>query len=131
MSAKKLILEPFRKAMLSLDAALAMSPVEDIIRDGTIQRFEYTYELAWKMIRRHFEWRCDTGMESMARKDIYREAARYGLIKDPVAWFNYNEARNATSHDYARSKADQTYELIKEFAKDARFPLEQLEGFHD
>ena len=130
MATQKLILEPFRNALRSLDEALAMVPVEDIIRDGTIQRFEYTYELAWKMLRRHFEWRGDTGIEGKQRKEIYREAARSGLVADPVKWFNYNEARNSTSHDYSKSKAEKTYELVREFAVDARFLLEQLEYHH-
>lgn len=130
MSTPKLVLEPFRRSLLSLDEALSITPVEDIVRDGTIQRFEYTYELAWKMIQWHFQWRGDTGMGSMARKDVFREAPRHSLIEDPVRWFNYNEARNSTSHDYSRSKADKTYELIKEFSKDAHFLLEQLESFH-
>lgn len=130
MAEKKLVLEPFRKALHSLDIALAMSPVEDIVRDGTIQRLEYTNELAWNMLRRHLEWRGDTGVDVLPRKDVYREAARSGLIDDPMRWFKYNEARNATSHDYSRSKADHTYELVKTFARDARFRLEQSEGFH-
>ncbi len=130
MPAQKLILDPFRNALRTLDQALAMSPVEDIVRDGTIQRFEYTYELAWKMLRRHFEWRGDNSMEGMPRKDVFREAARSGLITDPVQWFNYNEARNSTSHDYARSKAEKTYELVRAFAIDARYLLDQLDSFH-
>lgn len=130
MTDRKLVLEPFRRALQSLDTAFAMSPLEEIVRDGTIQRFEYTYELAWKMIKRHFEWRGDTGIDILSRKDVYREAARSGHINDPAPWFHYNEARNATSHDYARTKADKTYELVKEFAVDARYLLEQLESFH-
>ena len=130
MAVEKLVLDPFRNALRSLDEALAMSPVDDIIRDGTIQRFEYTYELAWKMLRRHFEWRGDTGMAGMPRKDVFREAARSGLILDPVKWFVYNEARNSTSHDYDRSKAEKTYGLVRQFAVDARYLLDQLHAFH-
>lgn len=130
MSVQKLALGPFRNALLTLEEAIAMSPVVEIVRDGTIQRFEYTYELAWKMMRRHFEWRGDEGIDAKSRKDVFREAARVGLIPDPVKWFKYNEARNETSHDYARVKAEQTYHLIREFAVDARYLLDQLEALH-
>jgi hypothetical protein len=55
MSNGKLVLTPFEKALELLESVLQV-PKDAIVRDATIQRFEYTYELAWKMIKRHLDW---------------------------------------------------------------------------
>jgi len=58
-----IILTTFEKALLSLEKALEQ-PKNEFIRDSVIQRFEYTYELAWKMLRRFLV--ADVGSEALA-----------------------------------------------------------------
>lgn len=125
---EKLILTPFQKALESLEAVLAV-PKDDIVRDATIQRFEYTYELAWKMTKRHLEW-AGTEADSLTRKSLFREAARIGLIADAEPWFDYNEARNLTSHTYDEVRAEEVYEMARRFAVDARRLLAVLKQHH-
>jgi hypothetical protein len=51
-------LTSFRKALDSLDRGLAkarQAPEDEELRDGAIQRFEYSYELAWKSLKRMLE----------------------------------------------------------------------------
>ncbi len=126
---KSLVLTPFRKALSSLDQVLAL-PKDDVVRDATIQRFEYTFELAWKMIKRHLAWIGDFEVESLSRRDLFREAARSGLIGDAEAWFDYSDARNRTSHTYNERVAEETYAFAAQFAPDARRLLESLEEQH-
>ncbi|HEX2222574.1 MAG TPA: nucleotidyltransferase substrate binding protein [Thermoanaerobaculia bacterium] len=126
--AEKLILTPFKKALESLEAVLAV-PKDDIVRDATIQRFEYTYELAWKMIKRHLEW-AGAEADSLTRKSLFREAARIGVIADAEPWFDYNEARDLTSHTYDEVRAEEVYEMARRFAVDARRLLEALKQHH-
>ncbi len=128
--AEKLILTPFQKALASLEAILEV-PKDDIVRDATIQRFEYTYELAWKMLKRHLEWAGVSDADFLTRKSLYREAAKMGLIAHAEAWFDYHEARNLTSHTYDEVRAEEVYEVARSFAPDARQLLDALQRHHD
>ena len=96
MDSPELDLTSFHRAVGQLEQAYAQKPANELARDGCIQRFEYTFELAWKMLRRHF-----------ALEDA--EAAKQGLITDPVPWFGFLEPRNTTSHVYDSDKAEQVY----------------------
>lgn len=129
MSPDKLDLTPFQRALKSLEAVLAL-PKDDVVRDATIQRFEYTYELAWKMIKRHLEWAEALDADSLTRKDLFREAARIGLIADAEVWFDYHAARNLTSHTYDEAKAEEVYAAARSFAAEARKLLSKLEEHH-
>ncbi len=117
-------------AVSQLERAYASAPADDLARDGCIQRFEYTFELCRKMLRRQLEL---MGMEDAARmtiKDLYHEAADAGLIKDSKRWFRYQEARNITSHVYDESKAEKVYLQGAEFVGDARLLLNELLDRH-
>lgn len=124
----ELILTPLKKAIASLDMAVAQ-PKNEFIRDAVIQRFEYTYELCWKFIKRDLSE--DLGSESiviLSRKDLFRVAADRGLIKDPLIWFTYHKARNETSHTYNEKIAEQTYDIAVLFLPEAQALLAILES---
>jgi nucleotidyltransferase substrate binding protein (TIGR01987 family) len=98
------------KAVLSLSQALAVTntqPNDLLLRDGCIQRFEYTYELSVKFMRRQLEAFADSpsSVDELGFKDMVRAAAERGLIDDPQAWFGYRELRNTTAHTYDADKA--------------------------
>jgi nucleotidyltransferase substrate binding protein (TIGR01987 family) len=65
------------------------------LRDAVIQRFEYTYELCWKMLKRQMELEASspTNIDQLSFRDLIREAAEKGFINDPPAWFIYREVR--------------------------------------
>lgn len=124
---QRLDLSSFRMALASLDLALAQ-PKNEFIRDSVIQRFEYTYELSWKHLKRHLE--TDEGVaniDQLTRKQLFRVAVEKGLIRNIEAWFAYHRARNETSHAYNQAVAEEVYEAARRFAPDARDLLEQLE----
>lgn len=129
MTEDRLVLTSFRKALSSLDKVLALAK-DDVVRDAAIQRFEYTYELAWKMIKRHLDWAGNGEAGALGRRDLFREAARIGLIADADVWFDYNQARNATSHTYEETAAEEVYASAKKFAVDARALLNELDKHH-
>lgn len=127
IAAKQLILTSLEKAIASLEEVLALEK-SVIVRDATIQRFEYTYELAWKMMKRHLER--DEGrenVEALHRKDLFRLAAEKGLVGDAEAWFAFHQARNETSHTYEEERADEVYAVARRFAPAARALLGELE----
>lgn len=75
----------------------------DIIRDSLIQRFEFTYELAWKSM---FFWMRDQGEQvPEMQKPIIQAAFRCELINAPELWEDIKKQRDETSHTYNESKA--------------------------
>lgn len=81
-----------------------------IIRDGVIQRFEFTCELAWKTVREFLLDQSFTELNSP--KATMRKAFTYGLITDEEAWIELLNARNQTSHIYDDETAQVIYQQI-------------------
>ena len=86
------------------------SPLK-IIRDGVIQRFEFTCELAWKTTREFLLEQSFTELNSP--KSTMRTAFSYGLIDDEDAWISLLNARNITSHIYDDASAQDIYVQIE------------------
>jgi len=137
-------LTSLEKAVASLERALATAhsvefiskltaAQQELIRSGVIQTFEFTYELCWKFIQRWL--RANTTPEDAdhprTRKELFRMAARCDLIKDPLSWFAYSDARNMISHTYDEETAEQVYETSARFVEDAKYMLDQLEQRND
>lgn len=100
-----------RKALLSLEQVM-QEPYSDIVRDASIQRFEYTCELNWKLIKRYLaEYE---GVRCSSPKDCIRKAFSTGFITEEQAsiWFDCFEDRNLTSHTYIESVAESVYAHI-------------------
>lgn len=124
-------LSSFEKALASLERAVVRSerePTDLEVRDSVIQRFEYTYELCWKMLKRRLELDVPTPTEvdSFSFRELIREGAERGLVDDPEVWFEFRERRNLTSHAYDDAKAKQVYETALSFVAAARSLLEKL-----
>lgn len=122
-----IVLTPLERATASLARALAQ-PLDEFTRDSSIQRFEYTYELAWKAIRRVLL--NEMGLvdaEGASRRELYRMAAQNGLLADPTPWFGFHDARNRTSHTYNEATAAEVYEVAKGFLPEAQALLKALE----
>ena len=126
MSFGKLDFSTLEKAIDSFEKALAR-PKDEFIRDSVIQRFEYTYELAWKMLKRHLAR--DEGSENvdhLHRKDLFRLAGEKGIIEDVDAWFEFHEARNQTTHTYNEDTAEEVYKKARLFLPHVGRLLEEL-----
>jgi len=130
MAERKIDTTPLRKALASLDKALAITEPDDLARDAAIQRFEYTYELCWKMMKRHLEWNGTLDTYRLSKKDILRQAARAGLIGDPERWFLHHDARNESSHAYNENIAVKVFSGLAGFAADAHELLDNLARYH-
>jgi len=126
-------LAPFRRALESLEKGLARADSaigDDQLRDGAIQRFEYTYELAWKSLRRVLKAESATpdDVDALSFRDVLRVCAEKGIVDDPVAWFAFRESRNASSHAYDGNKAAEVFAAAHGFARAARVLLDRLEA---
>ncbi|MFC1764081.1 nucleotidyltransferase substrate binding protein [Planctomycetota bacterium] len=131
-------LTSLQKAVASLRDALDWYHREDsvvpreILRDSVIQRFEYTYELAWKMTKRWLEINLGGGyVDGVSRKELFRLAAENHLLQDPGTWFTYHEARNRTSHVYEEAAAEAVFKVIGDFHRDTSLLLAELEKRND
>ena len=117
-------------AVSQLQQGLELSenmPDNELMRDGVIQRFEYTYELTWKMLKRYLE---DTeasreSVDSMSFQEIIRTSSERGLVMHGWdVWASYRKARGTTSHVYDAAKAQEVFEVIPQFLDEARFARE-------
>jgi nucleotidyltransferase substrate binding protein (TIGR01987 family) len=107
----------------SLEDALAAGPRNDLERDGIIQRFEYSFELAWKVGKIFL---ADQGIAATTPKLVIRELAKRGFLDEPELWLECLEARNKTSHIYKKEVADEVFAKAKAFAPSARRWIDAL-----
>ena len=95
-------IENYLKAVQRLKEAVAEHqtyPENDIIRDGMIQRFEFTFELAWKASK---EFLVDQGVLDTLNfpKQILRAAYKHYMIDNEQIWLKMLDSRNSSSHIY-------------------------------
>ena len=103
------------------------------IRDGLIQRFEFTYELVHKMLRRHLEQAAANPQEFDAADFQYliRSGSEQGLLLSPwPIWRRFRELRGKTSHTYDETVAMQVVTEIPAFLKEAEHLLASLQARH-
>ena len=108
----------FTNAVKQLKNGIIMfSNENDLLRDGLIQRFEFTFELAWKTLKVCFE---DEGLQGInSPKSVLREAFSTGLIDNDKLWLEILNDRNSTSHIYSESLANEICNKIIEKYADA------------
>lgn len=107
-------LENFSKALEKLNEAAQIMEkelhysveVNDLLKDGLIQRFEYTHELAWNVMKDYAEYQGSTDIRGS--RDAIRWALHNGLANDK-AWMKSIEDRNLSSHDYDSMTADSIF----------------------
>lgn len=125
---------PLARAITRLDEGLVryQQDVSDTqIRDGLIQRFEFTYDLAHKMLRRTLEQLAANpeAIDRMGFPELVRTGVEQGLVSgDWPEWRAYREMRNITSHTYDEAKALQVAEAIPAFLAETRGLLARLEA---
>ena len=123
-------LEPLEKAIGQLKSGIKQSqadPDNELLRDGVIQRFEYTMDLSWKTIQRYLKHIAQVDESAIrTKKDLFREAGRLRIITNVEAWFGYHEARNETAHTYDPQIAQSVFEQAALFLPDAINLLEAL-----
>ena len=117
------LLEDLKQAVERLKEAVVLEPTR-INQDGTIQRFEFTFELSWKLMRTVL---LVQGIDCFSPRDCIRKVAQAGLIDDPEKWFEFLKARSLTTHVYDQKMADKIYEKAKEFPKVVEELMEKVE----
>lgn len=130
-------LTAFEKAIKSLDEVIKVYSEDKenlIVRDSLIQRFEYTYSIALKMIKRYFKNSAFVldNIEDMTFNETIRQANKMGLLcSDLEKWTIYRQKRNMTSHTYDNKIADDVVSIVEDFYKEVEFLYARLKEKND
>ncbi|MBK6948147.1 MAG: nucleotidyltransferase substrate binding protein [Haliscomenobacter sp.] len=103
----------FKKALgkLAEGAAMDMDQLSELEKEGMIQRFEYTHELAWNTLKDFLQYEGVTE-PVLGSRDTTREAFSAGLIPAGAIWMDMIKARNQTSHTYNEATANEIFDKI-------------------
>jgi nucleotidyltransferase substrate binding protein (TIGR01987 family) len=124
MSKIEIKFEKFKKALLSLEAIYLKPMQEDRSNvDATIQRFEFTFELAWKFLKDYFLAR---DIELNYPKEVIQQAFQVNLIEHENVWIQMLQDRNMTSHTDNAKLADEIYARIKSYVPELRHLLNNI-----
>jgi len=105
------LIEQFEKAVQRLNSVLKQEKNE-FIRDSAIQRFEFSFELAWKTIKALLE---EKGIRCFSPKGCLQEAFHQNLIDEPDLWLEILRVRNQTTHLYNEEMAEEIYSQLSRF----------------
>src|SRR5689334_1741373 len=123
---------PLGNAVQRLCEGLAryeQEPADEQIRDGLIQRFEFTYELSHRMLRRYLKETAASSdeIDRMPFADLIRAGNARGLLRgDWPAWRRFREMRSRTSHAYDAGLAAEVTSGIPEFLEEAEHLYDEL-----
>lgn len=131
---EKLDISPLSKAIQRLDEGLKryQTDISDTqIRDGLIQRFEFTYELSHKMLRRYLILK--SASPSLIGEMNFQDIVRTGneknlLLGNWMDWKKYREMRSRTSHTYDEETALDVVAGIPKFLAEVKFLQQKLES---
>jgi nucleotidyltransferase substrate binding protein (TIGR01987 family) len=119
-----------REAMTSLGNALdrlgeavVRPDPDELAMDGTIQRFEFTFELFWKTLRRFLQ---QEGIDTASPKNTLRHAYRRGLLDQEQLWLDMLKDRNLSSHVYNAEIARDLNSRLSAHHRALREAFEQL-----
>lgn len=99
--------ESYKKAFSRLKEAVSNYSGTQIEQDGIIQRFEFTFELAWKLLKDYLEFNGIALVRSPA--EARQEALKMGLISDGPGWKDMQDGRHRSSHEYDEEKIAQLF----------------------
>ncbi len=105
-------IENYKNAVQRLKEAIGEYDItkSKVVREGAIQRFKFSNELAWKSMR---EYLIDNGFEQHnSPKSVMQEAFTANYISDGDTWINILNDRNLTAHIYDDATAEEIYNRI-------------------
>ena len=98
-------LNHFIKAHDQLTKFIKKGTLNELEKQGLIQSFEYTYELAWNTLKDYFENQEEINLHGS--RDVFRLAFKRDLIENGETWMDMIKSRSPTSHTYNEDIAEQ------------------------
>lgn len=102
---------------------------DDIVRDSVIQRFEFTYFIALKTLRKYFEGMAFVmeDVQQMTFNQVIRVANQFDLLHFELdKWTEFRQMRNLTSHTYDEEVARKVVAVVPDFCEEVGYLLKQL-----
>jgi nucleotidyltransferase substrate binding protein (TIGR01987 family) len=124
-------LHNFSKALERFSEAIEMREeintqgFSDIYLDLAVKRFEFTYEMSWKAVKRYLDF---TGIECSNPRACYKEAYVQKLIEDEKIWLDMIEQRNLSSHIYDETEIVEILEKIADYRQAFEWLRNMLEN---
>lgn len=115
--------QDLQNALDRLKETLSLPPTR-VHKDATIKRFEFCFELSWKLMQSICMLQ---GLENVGIRTIIRSSAQLGIIDDPSTWITLLNARNLTVHMYKEAIADTVYEQTKQLVPLAEALLQKTQ----
>lgn len=84
--------------------------LDEMLKEGLIQRFEYTHELAWNVMKDYAKFQGNSSIGGS--RDATREAFQLQLISNGKVWMEMIGSRNKTSHTYNEETAEEIFRKI-------------------
>jgi nucleotidyltransferase substrate binding protein (TIGR01987 family) len=106
-------LDNLGRALDRLDEALEIPADAPLAIDGTIRRFEFTFELVLKSLK---DALATEGVEEQTPKSVLRAALGVGWLDDDAAWLDMLDDRNLSSHVYREEVAAEIYGRVRTHA---------------
>jgi nucleotidyltransferase substrate binding protein (TIGR01987 family) len=106
-------LHNYERALAQFNEAIALlreRSLSNLERQGLIQAFEFTHELAWKTLQDYFRYQGIA--DTFGSRDVFRKALEAGLIHDGEKWFESIQSRNLTSHVYDQEVVNDLIQVI-------------------
>lgn len=106
--------ENYSKALKQLNNAISLAhsrKLSELEKQGLIQAFEFTHELAWKTLKDFLNFKGNE--EIYGSKDAVRKSFQYGIIDKGEVWMDMIKNRNKTSHTYNEETAEEIIQAIK------------------
>lgn len=122
-------LENAEKRLQEMLARYNKEHEDEAVRDSVIQRFEFTYSIALKTLRKYFIERAFVLEEvnQMSFNEMIRTASQLNLLVSNLEkWTVYREMRNMTSHTYDEEIALQVVSIIPDFSKEIAYLITRL-----
>lgn len=115
-----------KKVLVRFEEIVLIDKAENdrIVIDAAIQRFEFTFELFWKNLKKVLE---NEGYGVKTPKESLQQAYQIGWIDDEVIWLNMLRDRNLTSHTYNEFQADEIYKNFPGYLEKLKKSCEILE----
>jgi nucleotidyltransferase substrate binding protein (TIGR01987 family) len=116
MEKLKLRYETTIKALKTLKE-IVEEPYSTIVRDAAIKRFEYSFDIFWKLIKDYL--RVQEGVECASPKSCFREAFKVGILseEETVKVLEMTDNRNLSTHTYDEEAVEEIYQQIKDYWK--------------
>ena len=122
----EILRQQYQKALDRFEEILAKEKT-DIVRDSAIKRFEFVFDLSWKLIKAFLEE--EKGIRCASPKDCFRQAYRQGLLDYDEIWLDMTDWRNQAVHTYGEKFADMFYKKLPETLKYFKSLKEKIRKF--